>query len=68
MIKKFFCGWMGEDFLRHMHFRKQEVLFFLALIKDQRPDIDKICLYVKDPFKSIINCLSTKEKKQELKN
>ena len=54
---------MGEDFLRHMHFWKQEVLFFLALIKDQRPDIDKICLYVKDPFKSIINCLSTKEKK-----
>ena len=31
------------------------------LIKHQRPDIDKIYLYVKDPLESIINCLSTAE-------
>ena len=31
-------------------YRKTNVL--LNLIKHQRPDIDKICLYVKDPFES----------------
>ena len=35
----------------------------LKLIKHQRPDIDKIYLYIKDPFKSNINCLLMKEKK-----
>ena len=36
----------------------------LNLIKHQRPDIDKLYFYVKDPFGfKIINCLSTVEKK-----
>ena len=30
--------------------RKTNVL--LSLIKHQRPDVDKICLHVKDPFES----------------
>ena len=41
----------------------------LNLIKNQRPDIDKIFLYVKDPFESKYQfryCL-TEEKKSELK-
>ena len=41
--------------------RKTNVL--LNLIKNQRPDIYKIYLYVKDLFKSSIDCLLTEEKK-----
>ena len=41
--------------------RKTNVL--LNLIKNQRPDIDKIYLYVKDLFESSIDCLLTEEKK-----
>ena len=39
----------------------------LNLIKNQRPDIDKIYLYVRDPFESSINWLLIEEKKYELK-
>ena len=38
------------------------------LIKHQRPDINKICLYVKDPFESKHQCLLMEEKKKELKH
>ena len=35
----------------------------LSLIKNQQPDIEKIDLYVKDPFELSINCLLMKGKK-----
>ena len=35
----------------------------LNLIKHQRPDIDKIYLYVKDPFESTYQLLIMEEKK-----
>ena len=35
----------------------------LNLIKNQQPDIEKIYLYVKDPFESSINCLLMEGKK-----
>ena len=35
----------------------------LSLIKNQRPDIDKIYLYVKDPFKSKYQFLINKREK-----
>ena len=35
----------------------------LSLIKHQRPDIDKICLYVKDPFISNYQMLINLEEK-----
>ena len=43
----------------------------LNLIKYQRPDIDKICLYVKDPFKSKYQLLISEREKvgiRKLKN
>ena len=36
----------------------------LNRIKHQRPDIDKVYLYVKDPFRASINCVLMEEKKQ----
>ena len=36
---------------------------FLNLIKHQRPDIDKIYLYVKDPFKSKYQLLISEREK-----
>ena len=35
----------------------------LSLIKNQQPDIEKIYLYVKDPFELSINCLLMEGKK-----
>ena len=39
----------------------------LNLIKNQRPDIDKICLYVKDPFESKYELLIKKREKVRIK-
>ena len=39
----------------------------LNLIKHQRPDIDKIYLYIKDPLKSKYQLLVNRRKKEELK-
>ena len=43
----------------------------LSLIKDQQPDVDKICLYVKDPFEWKYQLLINRREKigdKELKN
>ena len=40
----------------------------LNLLKNQRPDIDKIYLYIKDPSKSKHQLLINEQKKQELNN
>ena len=39
----------------------------LIVIKNQRPDIDKICLYVKDPIKSKYQLLIKGRKKLGIK-
>ena len=40
----------------------------LSLIQNQRPDIDKIYLYVKDPFKSKYQLFIDGKEKVEIKN
>ena len=40
----------------------------LSLIQNQRPDIDKIYLYVKDPFKSKYQLFVDGKEKVEIKN
>ena len=40
----------------------------LNLIKHQQPDIDKICLYVKDPFESKCQFLINRKEKVETEN
>ena len=39
----------------------------LIVVKNQRPDIDKICLYVKDPIKSKYQLLINGRKKLGIK-
>ena len=43
--------------------RLGKINVLLKLIKHQGPDIDKIYLYLKDPFQSRINCLLMEEKR-----
>ena len=45
-----------------------ELLNLLNLIKHQRPDIDKICLYVKDSFESKYRLLINKREKVGTRN
>ena len=52
-------------------FRKYEKSMLLNLIKNQGPNIDKIYLYVKDPFKSMYELLINRREKvgvKQLKN